>query len=282
MSNTRQLAIFLAIAFAFAWLVEACMIFMHLPIEFSILATLGPTIGAVAAQRLATGSYRAFRLNVSWPRTLGAAVLGVALVIVSFDILPALATVDARSLHWSALISFSVYNYSTLLGGPIFEEPGWRGFALSRLEAQIGPLPAALLLGVIWAAWHLPMFFYPGWTTVSILTYFSMVLALSVVMAFAANVARFGVIAPILMHAAFNTGGSYLNGLFLDAGPGSGGFLPLLAQHCHMNLSISFNALVAIGGWIGAAAVVLATKGRLAFANSEMSSDVPDRSRLLP
>jgi membrane protease YdiL (CAAX protease family) len=144
------------------------MILTHLRIEFSILATLGPTIGAIVAQRLASGTYRALRFNVSWPRTLGAAALGIALVIISFDILPALATVDARALHWSALISFRVYNYSTLLGGPLFEEPGWRGFALPRLEAQFGPLPAALLLGTIWAAWHLPLFLYPGWSNVPI------------------------------------------------------------------------------------------------------------------
>ena len=269
MPNTRQLAIFLAIAFAYTWLVEACMIFMHLRIEFSILASLGPTVGAVIAQRLASGNYRACRLNVSWRRTLGAAALGIALVIVSFDIFPALATVDARNLHWSALISFSVYNYSTLLGGPLFEEPGWRGFALPRLEAQFGPLPATLALGMIWAAWHLPLFLYPGWTSTPIWLYFLMVLPLSVMISFAANLARFGVIAPILIHGAFNTGGRYLGGLFRDASPGSGGFLPHLAQHWQMNISISFTALVVVGGWIGAAVIALATKGRLALGNDK-------------
>ena len=264
MPKARQFAIFFAIAFAYTWLVEAGMILMHLRIEFSILATLGPTIGALVAQRLAFGNYRACRLSVSWGRTLGAAAAGIALVMVSFDVLPALAIVNARDLHWTALISFSVYNYSTLLGGPIFEEPGWRGFALPRLQAEFGPLPAALALGVIWAAWHLPMFWYPGWTSLPMWQYFLMVVALSVMMSFAANLAGFGVIAPILIHGVFNTGGRYLAGLFGDASPGSGGFLPPLAQVLHMNLSISFSALVVLGGWIGAALVVLATKGRLA------------------
>src|SRR5438270_3186863 len=202
MSNARQLAIFLAITYAYSWPIVACMIFMHLRIEFSILATFGPTIGAVVTQRLASRSYRACRLNVSWRRTLAAAALGIALVIVSFVILPALATVNARDLRWSALVSLSAYNYSTLLGGPLFEEPGWRGFALPRLQANSRPLPAALALGMIWAAWHLPMFLYPGWMSLPIWLYFLMVLALSVMMSFAANLARFGIIAPILLHAA--------------------------------------------------------------------------------
>lgn len=240
------------------------MILLHLRIEFSIVATFGPLLGAVVAQRLVSGNYRVCLLNVSWRRTIVAAVLGVILVIAAFDILPALATVDARNLNWSALFSLNVYNYSTLLGGPLFEEPGWRGFALPRLQNQFGPLPAAVVLGVIWAAWHLPFFWYPGWASIPVWLYFLMVVPLSVIISFATNLARFGVIAPILIHAAFNTGGRYLAGLFRDASPGSGGFLPHLAQTLHLNMSVSFSVLMVVGGWIGAAGIVLATRGRLA------------------
>jgi len=239
------------------------MILMHLRIEFIILATLGPTIGAVVTQRLAYGGYRPCRLNISWRRTLAAAGLGIALVVVSFVIFPSLATVNARDLRWSALVSPGSYNYSTLLGGPLFEEPGWRGFALPRLQARLGPLPAALTLGMIWAAWHLPLFLYPGWTTLPIWLYFLLVLPVSVMLSFAANLARFGVIAPILLHAAFNSQGHYFAGLFVQAGPGTGGFLPLLAQYMHIGMSVQFNALVVLGGWTGAAVLTLKTKGRL-------------------
>lgn len=44
----------------------------------------------------------------------------------------------------------------------IGEEYGWRGFALPRLQKQIGSLGASLVLGLLWASWHLPMFFIPG------------------------------------------------------------------------------------------------------------------------
>ena len=156
------------------------------------------------------------------------------------------------------------YNYSTLFGGPLFEEPGWRGFALPRLQAALGPLPAALALGTFWAAWHLPLFLYPGWTSMPVWLYFLMLLPLSVMMSLAANIARFGVLAPILLHAAFNTLGKYFAGLFRYASPGSGGFLPVLAQTLHRNISLSFDELVVVGGWSGAVVIVLATRGRLA------------------
>jgi len=42
------------------------------------------------------------------------------------------------------------------------EEIGWRGYALPRLAARFGLARASLLLGLIWACWHLPLFFVPG------------------------------------------------------------------------------------------------------------------------
>jgi hypothetical protein len=45
---------------------------------------------------------------------------------------------------------------------PILEELGWRGYALDRLQLEWSALSASVILGVVWALWHLPLFFIEG------------------------------------------------------------------------------------------------------------------------
>lgn len=57
------------------------------------------------------------------------------------------------------LLPFAAF---VLLFGPLPEELGWRGYALDGLQARFSALTASLLLGLVWAGWHLPLFFMPG------------------------------------------------------------------------------------------------------------------------
>jgi membrane protease YdiL (CAAX protease family) len=47
--------------------------------------------------------------------------------------------------------------------GPLPEEIGWRGYGLDALLTAVSPLTAALVLGIAWGAWHLPLFVVPGY-----------------------------------------------------------------------------------------------------------------------
>lgn len=49
-----------------------------------------------------------------------------------------------------------------VLGGPLGEEFGWRGYALPALVDRLNWRIASLLVGVIWSVWHLPLFFMVG------------------------------------------------------------------------------------------------------------------------
>ena len=90
--------------------------------------------------------------------------------------------------------------------GPLGEEFGWRGFALPRLLARWGPLTAALILGVIWWAWHLPTFFIAtlSQSHLSIPVFLINSLALSVIMTWLYQRTRGDLLLMILVHAAAN------------------------------------------------------------------------------
>lgn len=61
------------------------------------------------------------------------------------------------------LATFFMYN---LLFFGFGEEVGWRGFALPRFQEKVSPLVASILLTLLWALWHLPLFFYrPGYVS---------------------------------------------------------------------------------------------------------------------
>lgn len=54
-----------------------------------------------------------------------------------------------------------VFFLITIIGGPLGEEFGWRGFALPKLQNKWGPLIGTLVLGLVWGLWHVPEFLRP-------------------------------------------------------------------------------------------------------------------------
>jgi membrane protease YdiL (CAAX protease family) len=48
----------------------------------------------------------------------------------------------------------------TFVVGPFGEELGWRGYLLPRLLEKFHPIKFSLLIGIIWACWHLPLFLF--------------------------------------------------------------------------------------------------------------------------
>jgi membrane protease YdiL (CAAX protease family) len=250
MATESPLVLFFVIAYAWAWLIFVPMVILHARPEWIVVATFGPTIAALVTQRVTTGNYRAFRVYTTWPRTVGATALGVALMILAYVVLPGITTADPRKLHWSILVSLGLYNYSTLLGGPLGEEPGWRGYALPRLETALGPIRRSLVLGLLWTGWHLPLFLYPGWTTSPLWIYVLFLTGQSVILTYGTNVARFGIVTPIAMHATFNTVSRFLGGLFAETEPSA---------------PIPFELVMALCGLATALVLILATRGRLGY-----------------
>lgn len=100
-----------------------------------------------------------WRSQFRWYLTVAlgyAAITGIALQVAGLFQLTLLS-----------LPSWSVFLHTLLFSivrdpGPVGEEFGWRGFALPQLLKRYSPLNASLLLALIHAAWHIPLFFIPG------------------------------------------------------------------------------------------------------------------------
>ncbi len=98
--------------------------------------------------------------------------------------------------------------------GPI-EEFGWRGVALPLLQRRFNPFWAGLILGIIWAAWHIPAFLLSGTaqSAWSFPAFFAGVVAISVILAPLFNKARGSLLIAVVYHFQMN------NPLWPDAQP---------------------------------------------------------------
>jgi membrane protease YdiL (CAAX protease family) len=95
---------------------------------------------------------------------------------------------------------------STLILGQAGEEVGWRGYALPRLAARFGLGGASVALGLIWALWHLPLFFIAGTNTTgqSFPLYLLQVTAISVAITWLYANTKGSLLLTMLMHSAVN------------------------------------------------------------------------------
>jgi membrane protease YdiL (CAAX protease family) len=121
------------------------------------VAVIGLTVGKSGVTKLLR-SMVAWRVPVRWwavaiglPVVLtgAAAALNVALGA-------PMPTSEELGRWPDALITGLLILLVPVIGGA-WEEPGWRGYALPRLLRNRSPFAASLVLGVIWAVWHVPL-----------------------------------------------------------------------------------------------------------------------------
>jgi Type II CAAX prenyl endopeptidase Rce1-like len=79
--------------------------------------------------------------------------------------------VDPSLLAERAPAYLATLVFVAVLGGGL-EEPGWRGFALPRLEHRYTPVVATLILGLAWGVWHVPLYGPLGFVVPLVLAFF--------------------------------------------------------------------------------------------------------------
>ncbi|WP_108846998.1 type II CAAX endopeptidase family protein [Dietzia lutea] len=159
-------------------------------------------------------------------------------------------------IHAPSLMALSMYVPLLLfqfVTTGLAEEPGWRDFALPRLQDRFSPLVASMILGPIWALWHFPLFFtewggYPdaSWTRATSFLLFC--LGFNLVMTWIFNRTGQSLPLAILAHVSVNTFASLMWDEMFPGIDGDGWMYAL-----------------AVGALVAGAAVAVLTRGRLGY-----------------
>lgn len=175
-------------------------------------AYLGPITAAFIVTAVTDGraglrrwAGRLLRWRINW-RWYAGTILGVpaALAVTSIPF----SGGDIRMPPVTALAAFVPGLIFQMITTGLAEEPGWRDFALPRLQPRFGPLRGNLILGPLWGAWHLPLFLTdwagPDVQAYTVVEFIATTFTFSLIMTWAFN--RTGESLPIamLMHTSVN------------------------------------------------------------------------------
>lgn len=172
----HPLVAFFLLAYLFSWSLWGISAVGGGPVAF-LLGGLGPFAAAIVVTvlcgRSLTGWLRSllvwrvsplyYALALLFPVLLFAVVNFVMFLLGSPPDLSAVLTLPPAYL--------ATFLFVAVVGGGL-EEPGWRGFALPRLQERRSPVVATLILGLAWGIWHVPLYGPAGFIVPLVLAFF--------------------------------------------------------------------------------------------------------------
>ncbi|MEU0965455.1 type II CAAX endopeptidase family protein [Streptomyces sp. NPDC005917] len=227
----------------------------------------GAYLGPIASALLVTGvtegraGLRAWRGRMTKLRVRWWWFLAVAVSV------PAALTVTSAALTGQGPLMPSAAVLAAYVPGLVIqmittglaEEPGWREFAMPQMQRRYGPFVATLVVGLLWGAWHLPLFLteWGGGPNVDLsrpLEFMATTLAFSFVMTWVFN--RSGESMPLVMllHTSVN---NYFSMAWSDMFPD---VTPADTAHAFL-----------LAAALAAAVVLVATRGRLGLPSGSTS-----------
>ncbi|MFN2119343.1 MAG: type II CAAX prenyl endopeptidase Rce1 family protein [Anaerolineales bacterium] len=265
---------FFVLAYVLSWVTWLPYVFstdglgilaLHLP---ALYVALGGFTGPFLAGFLMTaivggrkGMHLLLKRFVLWRVGIGwylFAILAVpAIALLGALALPGALAALTRHALVSSLLAYLPALLITFLLAAGGEEPGWRGFALPRLQERYGPLIGTLVLGLLWGGWHFPLVLTAGYgggpgtsLAAEIETSLLQILGVTftaIVITWVFNNARGSLLLTMLVHGA------------LDATPLPPGVQQALGQHYNLLLP------PVIGMGLLAILIVVFTQGRLSY-----------------
>jgi len=243
MGSTAPLIWFFVLSYGIAWGIWMLIAFMLPDLEASrgtFITAPGawaPTISALIVTAKYEGRVglrelwaQVSRWRIGWRfftmAVFGPSILGLCVILIHVGIggeAPSLSDIgsglDLPGELTTLLFAFPIIFLVLVVGGPLAEETGWRGFAQFRLQQRIGSGPAGIVIGLIWSLWHLPLIFIvpSGTGEITPWFYIPFVAFMGVIFAWGYNRTNHSVFFTILLHAGFNTFFAYR--LVISSGP---------------------------------------------------------------
>ncbi|AQT80997.1 hypothetical protein B1R94_19655 [Mycolicibacterium litorale] len=272
--RARPLVSFFVLAYGITWLLWAPLVIAgvpafsagtHTPSWYALpgvaVGVTGTAFAMAAATQGRAGATRMLRRLVQWRVGLRWYLVAVAAIPLGQILITAVLVSPAalRALAPSALTLYPMSYLAHFVFGPLFEESGWRGFALPRLQHRFGPVRASLLLGLLWSGWH--FFLYvpswlragPGGAVISAGIFVVFTTSITVVFTWLSNNTGASLLLAVLLHGSIDGTATYLQRLADRGVIGSD-----VAQ-----FSVAFGVLIASA--LAALAVLAVTRGRLGY-----------------
>jgi len=207
----RPLVAFVLITFAWSWTIDviAFAFFGYATELVSLPRTWGPLVGATVVVAASDRDLRQwFADRTAWNVGLRWYLLALTVPFALNELHTLVAILSGASVSISTtrllLIAGQLVGVTLLAGG--LEEFGWRGFATPRLQARTSTLVAGVTVGLLWVAWHLPLFYagLTGYDIASLPRYVTWVVPVSVALGYLFTAAERSVLPAMLAHGAIN------------------------------------------------------------------------------
>jgi uncharacterized protein len=272
--RARPLVSFFVLAYGVTWLlwsplliagVPAFSATTHTPSWYALpgvaVGVTGTAFFMTAITQGRAGVRRLLQRLVCWRVGLRWYLVAVLLIPVGqLLVTAALVSPDAlRALTPSALAHYPAAYAAHFVFGPLFEEAGWRGFALPRMQHRYGPMRATLLLGLLWAGWHV-LLYAPSWLQggpvnglIGVAIFVVFTTSISVIFTWLSNNTRASLLLAILLHASVDGTATYVQ-VLADRG--------VIAEDTAM-FSGQFGVLIVSA--VTALALILLTRRRLGY-----------------
>ena len=236
------IVVFLALTFGWSWgfwvprAIATRGLMRGIPV-LPDLGAFGPTIAAFVLVTYAAGWSGTKRLarravQFDYPKRWLIPALFLAPLIVFASLAVAYLTGAVPPFPWrdDPVVLPIAFVFVLVLGGPLQEEFGWRGYLIDPLQERLSALGGSVLLGLVWAVWHLPLFYIPSETIYyrnPFLGFAVSITLLSVLMTWVYNNTNRSLLPVLLFHTSFNWSQSMFP--VLDSDPASLALIGLLA-----------------------------------------------------